>query len=82
MAIEYENDVARFSGTVSVEEAETLLQWMQQHPKSVADFSACTHIHAAALQVLMAAQISVTAWPNDEHFKNWLTAALGNQEEE
>lgn len=76
MAIEYKKNVALFKETVSVEEAEDLLQWIQKHPRGKADFSACTHLHAATLQVLMAARIPVAAWPQDDNFKTWLNAAL------
>ena len=76
MAIHYKKNVAVFEDAVSVEEAEDLLQWIQKHPKGKADFAKCTHIHAADLQVLMAARIPVAAWPQDDSLKTWLTAAL------
>lgn len=76
MPVTYSNDSATFCGHVSVEEAEILLSWIQQHPHPTVDLSACTHIHAASLQVLMAARLAVSAWPLDNDFKNWLTSAL------
>ena len=76
MSIEYTEELAHLSGAVSVEEAENLLQWIQQYPHGKADLSGCNHIHAAALQVLMAAGIEILTWPQDEHFKTWLNAAL------
>jgi hypothetical protein len=78
MAITYAEDSVVFEGTVSVEEAEDLLEWVQQQPNGRADLSGCTHLHAANLQVLMAARIRVAAWPRDGIFKTWLEAALGN----
>ena len=81
MAITYENNTACFDDAVSVEEAEGLLQWVQEHSKAKADFSSCTHVHASVLQVLMAARLCVTAWPEDDYLKTWLTAALGNRKE-
>ena len=76
MAIQYKKNTALFDGDISVEDAEELLGWIQKNPKSKADFSRCTHLHAANLQVLMAARTSVAAWPQDNALKTWLTAAL------
>lgn len=76
MAITYKKNMAVFEGAISVEEAEDLLEWFQKTPKARADFSACTHLHAADLQVLMAASPPVAAWPQDEHLKIWLQSAL------
>lgn len=76
MAITYKKNLALFADAISVEEAEDLLEWIQKHPKGKADFSRCTHLHAADLQVLMAANIAVAAWPQDDELKMWLLAAL------
>ena len=76
MAITYKKNVALFDGVVSVEEAENLLEWRQKHPKGKVDLSLCTHLHAADLQVLMAANIAVAAWPQQDELKTWLLAAL------
>ena len=78
MAIQYDKKTATFTDAVSVEEAEGLLAWIQKNPKGKVDFSACTHLHAANLQVLTAARTPVAAWPSDEGLKTWLTSALGN----
>jgi len=76
MAISYKRNVAHFAGTVGVEEAEGFLGWLQKHPKPKLDLSACTHLHAAQLQVLMAARIAIFAWPEDKSLANWLASAL------
>ncbi len=76
MAITYKKNVALFEDVVSVEEAESLLEWIQKNPKGKVDLSLCTHLHAADLQVLMAARIAIAAWPQDEDVKTWLLAAL------
>jgi len=77
MAIEYKKKIVVFDGAVSVEAAEDLLQWHQSHPKGRVDLTACTHLHTAVLQVLMASRMGVIAWPQDDDLKTWLTAALG-----
>jgi hypothetical protein len=76
MAITYSEESAVFAGTVSVEEAEGLLEWAQKHPSGRVELSDCTHLHAANLQVLMAARTRVAAWPRDESLKTWLESAL------
>ena len=77
MSIEYKKNQLYFKQVVSVEEAETLLEWLQKKPTAKVDFSACEHLHPANLQVLMAAKPSVLAWPADSSFSAWLQNALG-----
>ena len=76
MAITYEGNAAHFADTVGVEEAEVLLAWLQQHPRPTLDLEACTHLHAAQLQVLMAARIPIATWPHDAALTAWLKSAL------
>lgn len=61
--------------TLTVEDAETLLQLLQQGCERV-DLGACTQVHAASLQVLMAAGLPVMAWPQQQSLAYWLRAAL------
>jgi hypothetical protein len=77
MAVTYEGNVARFTDTVGVEEAEGFLSWLQRNPEPKLDLAACTHLHAAQLQVLMAARIPVDCWPADDALTGWLKSALG-----
>ena len=76
MSIQYKKDRVIFKDVVSVEEAETLLEWMQKKSVVKLDLSACTHMHAANLQVLMAAKPTVIAWPLEPTFADWLKSAL------
>jgi hypothetical protein len=76
MAMTYNRNVARFSETVGVEEAEAFLAWLHDHPKPKLDLATCTHIHAAQLQVLMASRLPIAKWPNDVAFAAWLKSAL------
>lgn len=76
MAIDYKKKRAVFTDVVSVEEAETLLEWLQKNPTASVDLAACTHLHPANLQVLMAASPCIAAWPADETFARWLRSAL------
>ena len=63
MAITYGQDIAVFDETVSVDDAEQLLEWIQKHPGGSVDLVGCTHLHAANLQVLMASRVSIAALP-------------------
>lgn len=76
MGIVYQKRGARFVDTVSVEEAEGLLAWLQANRSGKLDLSACTHLHAANLQVMMADWVQISKWPQDETLKMWLEAAL------
>lgn len=76
MAMTYRRNVAHFSDTVGPEEAEGFLSWLHKHPKGRLNLAACNHLHAAQLQVLMAARIPVAAWPADESLTAWLKSVL------
>lgn len=76
MPILFEKNKAVFSEVVSVEEAEGLLEWLQNKASATVDLSACTHLHSANLQVLMAAKTLVGAWPKDASLRAWLETTL------
>jgi len=76
MAIEYKKNLALFSDVVSVDEAEALLEWLQKKSSARVDFSTCSHLHPANLQVLMAAKPVISAWPTDAGLAIWLQSAL------
>ena len=77
MAIEYKKNLVLFCDVVSVDDAEALLEWLQKNAGASVDFSACTHLHPANLQVLMAAEPVISAWPADTGLAAWLKSALG-----
>lgn len=76
MPILYSDSAATFSEVVGVEEAEVLLAWLQEHPAGRLDLTACTHLHAAAVQVMMAARPAITAWPSNDGLAAWLMSAF------
>lgn len=78
MAIEYTKKTAVFTELVGVDEAETLLEWLQKNAAARVDLAACTHVHPANLQVLMVAGPTISAWPRDESLAAWLHTALNN----
>ena len=76
MGIEFKKNLVMFHDVASVEDAEVLLEWLQNKKAAKADLSACTHLHCANLQVLIAAKPSVQAWPADAALRAWLESAL------
>jgi len=76
MPILFEKNRIVFTDIASGEDAESLLEWLQKHPKGEIDLSACTHLQPANLQVLMAAKCSVLAKPKDKLLADWIDSAL------
>lgn len=76
MTIEFKKSLAVFTDFVSVEEAETLLEWLLKNPKGRINLADCTHIHASSLQVLMAFKPTIVHEPKDADLAIWLKAAL------
>ncbi len=72
MAIEFKKKLALFGETVGVEDAETLLEWLQGKANARVDLSACVHLHPANIQVLLASKAQISAWPKDQVLHAWL----------
>ncbi len=72
MPIDYRKKMVVFTDTVGVEDAETLLAYLQGKPHLKADFSACEYLHPANIQVLLAAGTKVHAWPKNRSLAIWL----------
>jgi hypothetical protein len=79
MTVQYEEARATLSDVVGVEAAEPLLAWLQNTPEASVDLGACTHLHAANLQVLMVAKPLISAWPTDTTLSVWLEAVLAKR---
>ena len=77
MPIEFKTDEIIFRDVASVEEAEPLLEWLQKTPGARITLTACTHLHTANLQVLMAARPKIATWPDSTELRAWLKTALG-----
>ncbi len=75
----YKKTVAVLEGVCTVEEAESLLGWLQEHPKGKVNLKKCEHLHAAVLQVLMAAGPDVSVWPEDPGLQGWIETALAGR---
>lgn len=76
MGIVYKKKSAQLSDEIGIDEAEALLQWLQANPQATLNLGGCRHVHAAILQILMAAQATVSVWPQDDGLAAWLRSAL------
>ena len=76
MPIEFKTNCIIFRDVVQVEEAEALLEALQKNPTLKVDLTACTHLHTANLQVLMAARPCIDSWPRDLDLRTWLETVL------
>ena len=66
MPIKYTERVVYCQGVCDSDEAEPLLQWLQQHPKGKVNLKNCEHLHTAVLQVLFMIHPVITAKPSDK----------------
>ena len=73
MTIRYLKKHAALEGVVTVEEADSLLQWLRSQSRPAVHLGKCQHLHSAALQVLLAVRPRVVEAPSDR----WLALALG-----
>jgi hypothetical protein len=76
MPIEFRKNRVVFRDVVRVEEAEALLEALQNKPATKVDLAACTHLHTANLQVLMVAKPGIASWPEDAELRAWVESAL------
>ncbi|MCY7316830.1 MAG: hypothetical protein LH480_14785 [Rubrivivax sp.] len=65
MAIRYLKKHAALEGSVSVDDAETLTQWLLQQPAPAVHLGKCEHLHGTVLQVLLALRPKLVAAPAD-----------------
>lgn len=76
MTVLLEDTLIRLQGPCGVEEAETLTSLLQSQPDAVVDVSACTALHGAVLQVMLAFGPSIIGEPNDAFLRDHLLPAL------
>jgi hypothetical protein len=79
MSIEFNEGEVTFRGVASVEDAEVLLDWLQKNPAATVQLGPCSHMHAANLQVLIAAHPRIASWPENPELRAWLEIALKSE---
>ena len=72
MTVRRDDDgVIVLDGECPVEDAETLLRLLQARPEGPVDWSACTRMHTAVLQALMAAAAPTRGECGDAFVARW-----------
>lgn len=74
MTIRYLKKHAALEDVVTVEEAEGLQTWLRAQPRPAVHLGKCTHLHSAALQVLLALNPRLVAPPP----QRWLAQVLAD----
>ena len=65
MTIRYLKKYAALEGNVSVEDAETLAQWLQKQVAPAVHLGKCESVHGAVLQVLVVLRPKLVAPPRE-----------------
>jgi ABC-type transporter Mla MlaB component len=82
MPVEFKNNTAKFIDVVTVEDAETLFNWLIERKKPKIDLTDLNHIHTACLQLLLVFKPEITKLPDNEdlrQFLNFLQKEGGNK---
>lgn len=76
MPIRYDDDLARFEAACTVDEALPLAEWLEATAAPRVDLSACTDLHTALLQLLLAARPAVDGAAADAFLARWIGPLL------
>lgn len=71
MTIRLEDGAIVIDGVSPVEDAEVLLEKLQEHPGTPVDCSRCPSMHTAVVQVLMAANATIRGACGDDFVRLW-----------
>ncbi|WP_006788382.1 hypothetical protein [Thiorhodospira sibirica] len=73
MPIRFEEQTAILEEFCTVEEADTLLAWLMEHPDAQVDLAPCKHLHAAILQVLLSCKPTLKNLPQEDgELRAWM----------
>jgi hypothetical protein len=73
--------VIRISGVTPPDEGDELLALLREYPRAPVDLAEVEHLHTALLQMLLAAQPQIAAWPADEFWRKCFTINLNLMED-
>jgi hypothetical protein len=76
VALDFHDDRVALIGVCAAEEALELVDWLCRVERPTADLSACTNLHAAILQTLLAYQPVIAAPPTDPFLVRWILPLL------
>ena len=74
-----EDGVIVLEGACPVEDAEPLLQLLQDTPGSACDWTGCNQLHTAVAQVLLMAGPSMSGPCGDPWFEQWMAPVLAGR---
>ena len=78
MAIQYEGDGIIMTGSCSIEEADELQRFLEEHRQSVhVQLTHCEHMHTALLQLLMQYHVKVRDTAYSPFLWKWVVPLLG-----
>ncbi len=63
-------------GNCPVEDAEPLLQMLQATPAAACDWTRCSHVHTAVIQIVLAARPKLIGPCGDPWIDQWITAIV------
>ncbi len=79
MPLVFTETQVRFEDVCTVEDALPLLEFLKGSAAPEVDLSACTHLHTALLQLLLAARPNVAAPPGDPALARWVAPLLSEE---
>lgn len=82
MPVELTAQTAALVGQVTAEDAEPLARWLRETEGAMVDLGDCAHLHAAALQALLAARAPIVRPPEDPFLARWVLPALDDSTKE
>jgi hypothetical protein len=66
MSIEYKNNTAKLVDLISIEDVESLFNWLAERKKPKVDLGELDHMHTAVLQLLLVFKPTITDLPNND----------------
>jgi hypothetical protein len=72
----HENGTIILDGRCPVEDAEQLLQLLQAAPAAPLDWTSCSHLHTAVLQVIMAGRPVLVGPCGDLWIEQWAVSNI------
>ena len=80
MPLVFTATAVRFEYVCTVEEALPLLEFLKSSEAPKVDLSACTYLHTALLQLLLAARPELFAPPADPSLARWVAPLLTDEQ--
>ncbi len=75
MTVRRVDETVLLEGVCAVEDAELLMQQLQFGGQTI-DWSGCTHLHTACLQVLLTARVKLHGKPANPALERWIPQLL------